>query len=430
MITKENFAKCYLVLFTISIYMYWFDLVDRMAMQYFLMSILSLVSFLVVPFIFKINEVKKAFLDPLSMVFLGFILFSFISIINSINITESFVRIGHLLAFYITLLLIILISSQKLIKINFILILLSSTLLIDVVASLEGYYQMRVNGVKYTYDYINNLLGLFGNRNIISTGILFRVPLLILLALRINKKLFYLFSFIIVTISFFNVFLLSSRTAFLAIILSLIYVFIIIIFRLFKYRNKILSLSTGSLLLFILPLMLAYTISNNLIKDDDYGNINSRVSSIVSTEDESKNRRLIFYGHALDNLKKNPFLGCGIGNWRILSIKYDSLNMENYVVPYNAHNDILEAITETGIFGGIMFISFFIVISISLYKVINFQTMDFYDFNFTLIFPLPFIIYFTDLNLNFPTYRPFNLYLLLLFIALIYLSNSKINANK
>ena len=36
-------------------------------------------------------------------------------------------------------------------------------------------------------------------------------------------------------------------------------------------------------------------------------------------------------------------------------------------------------------------------------------------------------IYFVDLNLNFPSYRPFNLYLLLLYIIVLYNSNPKFN---
>ena len=182
------------------------------------------------------------------------------------------------------------------------------------------------------------------------------------------------------------------------------------------------------LLLFILPLLIAYYISTNVISADDYGNVNSRVASIASTEDESKNRRLLFYGHAITNLKENPLFGCGIGNWKILSNKYDAENMENYVVPYNAHNDILEALTETGIFGGILFFGFFILLFYLIFKGINFNTHNLYDYSYMLFAPMAYIIYFVDLNLNFPSYRPFfGQYLLLFFIIIIYISNSRVN---
>tara|TARA_B100000242_G_scaffold280137_1_gene239236 strand:+ start:3041 stop:4333 length:1293 start_codon:yes stop_codon:yes gene_type:complete len=427
MLSKENFARGYLILFTISIYMYWFDLLDRMAMQYFLMSILSIISFLIIPFIFKAKELKEAFLDKLSLVSLGFLLFAFLSILNATNVIESFVKIGQFIAFYISLLIIILFSRNKLVKTNFILLIISITLIIDLAASLSGYYDLYSKNIKYEYKYINNLLGLFGNRNILSVGLIFRLPFLIMLCLRLNKKFLYLITFIVASLVFFDVFLLSSRTVFLAIIIYFIFYLSVIIYRVIFLRTKFLHLNKNLILLLIIPLIIAYYSSNNLIESNDFANVNSRVSSIASSNDESKNRRLLFYGHAISNLMNNPLLGCGIGNWRILSIKYDAENMENYVVPYNAHNDILEAATETGIFGGILFLSFFLLLFYKLYEKLNINAISGYGYEFLILAPLPLIVYFVDLNLNFPSYRPFNLYLLLLYIIVLYNSNPKFN---
>lgn len=407
--------------------MYWFDAYDRMALQYLLISIITLISLFVIPSIFKPKEIKQAILDPLSLIFAGYLFFAILSMTASINIVESFVRLGQLGSFYLSLLIILLIAKQKLININFILYLLLITLILDVVMSLGGYYLMYKSNIPYSYSYINNLLGLFGNRNLLSVAILFRLPLLFLLALRLNKVYFYIPAFILTAACFFNLFLLSSRTALLTIILCLGYFLILLFYRLIKSNTKLLSLNRGALLLFILPLLIAYYISTNVIVADDYGNVNTRIASIASTEDESKNRRLLFYGHTINNFKENPLFGCGLGNWRILSIKYDSENMENYVVPYNAHNDILEALTETGIFGGILFAGFFILLFYLIFKGINFNSQNLYDYSYMLFAPMPFIVYFVDLNLNFPSYRPFNQWLLLFFIIIIYISNSRVN---
>jgi len=407
--------------------MYWFEVYDRMALQYLLISIITLLSLFVIPSIFKPKEIKQTLLDPLSLIFVGYLFFAILSMTASINIIESFVRLGQLVAFYLSLLIILLIAKQKLVKINFILFLFAITLIIDVVMSMGGYYAMYKSNISYSYSYINNLLGLFGNRNLISVAILFRLPLLILLALRLNKIYFYIPAFIFITVCFLNLLLLSSRTALLTIILCLGYFLMILFYRLIKSNTKLLSLNRGALLLFILPLLIAYSISTNVIMADDYANVNSRIASITSTEDESKNRRLLFYGHAINNLKENPLFGCGLGNWRILSVKYDSENMENYVVPYNAHNDIIEALTETGIFGGILFAGFFILLFYLIFKGINFNAQNLYDYSYMLFAPMAFIIYFVDLNLNFPSYRPFNQWLLLFFIIIIYISNSRVN---
>lgn len=423
MLSKENFGKSFLIFFTVSVYMYWFEVIDRVAMQYLLLSITTLLSLIVIPFIFDIKEIKKTALDPIFLIFSGFMLFAALSMFASINITASFVRLGQLVTFYLSLFITLLIARHSLIKINFILFLFSITLVLDVFLSLMGYYNMYMNNINYSYAYINNLLGLFGNRNLLAASILFRLPLFIMFALKLNRRLFYIFTFIFITACFFDLFLLSSRTAFLAMLLCVAYFIMILLYRLIKINTKLLLLNRGVLLLLVLPLITAYYISSNVIQTDDYANVNSRVSSITSTNDESKNRRLLFYGHAIDNVKKNPFFGCGIGNWKILSIKYDAENMENYVVPFNAHNDILEAVTETGIFGGAFFIGFFIFLFYLTFKAINLHAHNMYDYSMMILLPMAIISYFTDLNLNFPSNRPLFQYFLLLFIIVLYTYN-------
>ena len=145
----------------------------------------------------------------------------------------------------------------------------------------------------------------------------------------------------------------------------------------------------------------------------------SRFSSITSENDPSKNTRLRYYTQSISHILKNPFLGAGIGNWKIVSIKYDKENIENYIIPYNAHNDILEATAETGILGGTSFGLFFFYIFIYLFKFLRAKLMSIERFSSSLLIFLPFIVYFIDLNLNFPSSRPLNLYFLLLLISVI-----------
>ena len=94
-------------------------------------------------------------------------------------------------------------------------------------------------------------------------------------------------------------------------------------------------------------------------------------------------------------------------------------------MPYNAHNDILEAATETGIFGGILFLGFFVLLFYKLNNKLSFNTNSNYGFEFLILAPFPLIVYFVDLNLNFPSYRPFNLYLLS-YIIILYNSNQRL----
>ena len=80
--------------------------------------------------------------------------------------------------------------------------------------------------------------------------------------------------------------------------------------------------------------------------------LDNRVTSIINNQDDrSASERIRFYSGAIKYISSNPILGCGIGNWRIMSIKYDAENMFSYIVPYFAHNDFIEIFAETGILG-------------------------------------------------------------------------------
>ena len=427
MINKKNFAKLYVVLFSASIYMYWFDALDRSSIQYLLMSVINFLSLITIPFIFKKIDIKKIFYDPLSLTYFGYLLFAFLSMTASINIIESFVKIFQLITFFFSLMIIVFIGKEKLIKINFILYILFISLIIDVFSSMWGYYQMSIRGIEYSYANINQLLGLFGNRNLLSLGLIFRIPLVVLLAIRINKISFSIISFALITVTFFNVILLSSRAALLSIIVCVIIILGSSLLRYIKLKKNFFSDNKLLFYFFILPFIVAFVISLNNIDSTDQSYVTSRLSSITSTNDESKNARIGFYGHAITQIKLTPILGCGIGNWKILSIKYDAENMENYVVPHNTHNDILEAAAETGIPGGLFFISFFVFVFMLVYSCYKIYSDNSLVYNYSVILMLPLTIYLIDLNLNFPSSRPFFLYLLLMYIIIVYLFKSKIN---
>jgi O-antigen ligase len=167
--------------------------------------------------------------------------------------------------------------------------------------------------------------------------------------------------------------------------------------------------------------------SSYAVDSQDEGAVINRVSTITSSSDVSKNTRLRYYNHAVTHTLKYPFLGGGIGNWKILSVKYDADNIENYIIPYNAHNDFLEAFAETGIVGGLLYLLFFLYIPYSFFKNIKEKLYDKEEFTQSILLFLPFIVYFVDLNLNFPSSRPSNQVVLLLYILLVMLTQLKID---
>jgi len=166
-----------------------------------------------------------------------------------------------------------------------------------------------------------------------------------------------------------------------------------------------------------LPFLIGVLLSNILIKNSSL-TLNTNLERIVEYgSTQSATDRLRYFNQAITNFFENPILGSGIGNWKIVSLKYDSLNMSNYIVQFNVHNDFLELLAEIGI-GGLLYSSIFVVMFLSL---INwfFKNKERWTL---LIIGLSCMVYFIDSSLNFPMMRVITqvnfIFLLALFILI------------
>ena len=97
-------------------------------------------------------------------------------------------------------------------------------------------------------------------------------------------------------------------------------------------------------------------------------NTNSFTDTVGKIEfnNEASNGRFDYWFDVYNHLKDNPFVGCGLGNWKIASIEYGKRHINGYTVPYHAHNDFLQFFSELGILGGLLYLSIFIFLFINL----------------------------------------------------------------
>ena len=149
--------------------------------------------------------------------------------------------------------------------------------------------------------------------------------------------------------------------------------------------------------------------------------------STISEKEESSNKRLTAWERSFHVIKKEPLLGCGLGNWKVVTLKEENETNPNYIYQYKAHNDFIETTTEVGIFGGLFFAAIFGVILFIFFKsVIKRENNESLKYLFLPAFGL--IAYFFDAFFNFPQDRPEIQALFALFagagIALTQLSDS------
>ena len=421
----------YLILFSCVGFVYSSNVIDIVGIQWYYLSYVNLIFLAYVIFKRISNKTKNNapllfFKNPINLLYTLFFLFCLVSLGQSINYSVSVITISKLLISLTSLLIFHELEIFKNTDIKLISILMSLMLLFEVGFSLRGYFEIIKSTDFEFYMASEYLKGTTGNKNITSASIAFKLPFLYILFFLIKNKYLKGLLIVIASYAYFNLILLSSRAIIVsASICILFYISGSLISCLRTKTNyKIYLKRIG---IYLTPIILATSFAYTSLKDDAI-KIQNRVSTI-NTSDVSASTRLRYYEKGVDYFLSNPILGSGIGNWKLFSIKLDSDKIESYIVPYVAHNDYIELLTEIGLFGTIFYILF---ISSSFYFLLRvfFNTTDYQVQNLCLLLTLPFIFYFIDSNLNFPQYRPIMQVGLVIYLLLIYSFYKKTFINK
>ena len=381
---------------------------DIIGPQWLLYSILNIILFF---FLFK-HITLSSFKDFLKPNFIKFLFFLFLLCVFSIFYANNKFLVIHDLSrfgsFFLSIFLFYILFFKGLISIKHIFI---SFLLISLT---EIYFSLQ----PFFYDYFFNGLDIFniseirlsvfkgnaGNKNITAASIVTKLSLSFYL-LSLKNISYKLLSSFLLFFQSLAIFLLSARASFLSLSFSTLVFSSYLIFMIYKsHRHLILS----SFIMFF-SIFLAFLLSSKILPSDL--SVSSRSSSI-NFSNESSSNRLELWSNAVDHIIQNPFLGSGFGNWKVESIKYWGNIGDYYLIPYHAHNDILELSTELGILGGLLYFAFFLFLGFYIIKL-------FFKSNY-IIYLLSFLYiscYVIDMLLNFPLERPIMQLPLALFTA-------------
>ena len=370
----------------------YFGTIDIIGSQWFYLSILNLI-----PILFYKNEFLS-FLSSLILTFkplkfyIVFVLFCLFSLIFSNNLLLSLVDLSRII---VTLLSIInflfLYRSTNLSLLN-ISIFVSIILLLEL---LYSYYPLFIYLLDQPYSSIDfstlprALQGVTGNRNVMAANVSFKIPFVIYGIYKSRKWISISLSFLLF-FAFLNIFLISSRASLISLFLTLLTFSFFFIFN-FKHTPFY------RIILYILPIILFISFVSSSNNYDTIA-ISQKVSSL-SSSDTSVSQRLTLYSNAIDYIYNHPFIGCGIGNWKIESLPYWKSLLTGYTVPYHAHNDFLELTAEIGLLGGIAYLSVFFFLLLFSLKLIKRN-----EFTGYLILSIT-VVYVIDAMLNFPLER-------------------------
>lgn len=398
-----------------------FYVYDRISVHFLFLAVLNLISLLLILRKYTIDEFLSLFKErPHSYSYLLFIVFGLISILIAENKTESIVTITQTLIFFSSYVIIVFLSKLK--NINFIKVFAVFTLMAVFIESIYINYlfydSILIGG--NSLDRSNEFRGFTANINISSFSLCLKIPLLFYLIFNTKGNAVKLLTLIMIFSSILTILLLGGRASIIA--LTFILLFIVIICILNTNKLKIVNLSLS-----ILTIVLSLSAYQYFNQNNTSSRVVERFSSVFNpVEDQSVKERLNFYSTAFQSIKNRPLLGVGIGNWKLISIKYSKDLIEDYRVPYHVHNDFLQVAAEIGLFGGVAYLYFiFLPFVMSIKKFLLDREKKFNQYALIILI---FGVYIFDSLLNFPMARPVNFIYLLFAIALFYVSY-KTNSN-
>ncbi len=389
---------------------------DRVTPQVLYLSIINFASLFYIFYSIShdkiIDYIKK---NKLFLSYTAYILITGISIIVAENKPEAIITFAKYLTYFLTFC--VFLFFGKFSKINlidlFLKLIVVSIFIESSAVILSVYDSVVVNGLEFVRDG-QNYRGFSANINIVAFSLVMKSPVISYYLFKSNNKfvltLCYLLFFMISSALFF----LLTRGAFLAFILVIAFMFLYMLIRKTKTSFKKIIIS-----LFVF--LLSYTATNQLMSSNKSNVVLDRISSInLNNNDESINQRLRYYSAALKSIRMNPILGVGVGNWKFISIKYDSKKMSEYTVPYYVHNDFLQIAAEIGLLGILFFLYFIFNPFLLLMKKIYSSKENLVD----LMIFLMISVYIIDSLLNFPINRPIS-HILFLLLIVVFQTNEK-----
>ena len=276
----------------------------------------------------------------------------------------------------------------------------------------------------------NNYSGVAGNINITSFLLLVKIPFLIYTILdektkRLKRNLCY----IILTFSIFSIFsILVTRGAILGVFVLFFILLFLLIRNHFLNNDSIKDTFLKTFKIIIAPMLIVFLLKGSLkIYTGQNASIIEKIVSVGAESDGSSQERIRYWKQSFGSILEHPIFGIGIGNWKLVGIDKEGVNMRNYIVPYHAHNDFLELMAETGIIGGITyFLIFLLLLYFLIKKILNTRKLQENLFLITLFLSIS--AYLIDSTLNFPFARPVQHILILsILVFCLYRLDFKLN---
>jgi O-antigen ligase len=351
--------------------------------------------------------------------FLGYFAFSLISLAKAINVTEGIYETLKIFTSLVYLLLAAVILNRNK---NYYSILAKAVMITAAILSLIALWQYFLYAFrKPGINVLLLVIATMAHKNLLSSALFLTLPFCLYVLLTANS-FWKVVSVVPIILGLLIIFLVQSRSVWLALVLSTIAT--VSVAGVFS-RKLVISKKAffkGFLLISILLIAAVLIFSFCYSKSDSIDFLAERLQSLTSAEHPLNIERLLMWKQSLREVRDDLILGYGSGNWRIVFPSYGLENLTprsfKKVHFQRPHNDYIWVLFETGIFGFMFYISLFVVTFVYIFRIIAYHP----DRNHKLLSLLMFfgiVGYMVDAFFCFPKERMFHSIFLLLMMAVI-----------
>ncbi len=400
---------------------------DTNATKFMTLSMLNLVSFLYLLSNRGIRQepgmLLKFFSTNVGLVYTGFLVVTLLSFTQAINILESVLNFAKIFSVFSAVFILSVLLMRDLRLVKMILFVMTLLLIFDSV-SVFYYINKFIQG---DISRISDIKTVYSNKNILASSIFVKLPFALSM-LMFDKGWRRWLGWIALFSGILATFFMATRTFYLGLILLSVVFLAYTVIHYFRKREKFyLRLAGSYLAALLLGLLLFSVVQQNLYPGarDRGGRTGGRHTqpvteqlATISWESGSRNRTNAWIW-SVEIIKRNPLLGIGTGNWKINILEHENQENPGFIYLYKAHNDFLEKTAETGIVGGLLFISIFVLMGWSFIKQYRKRADDpgvLYRALFLAASGLAF--YAIDAFFNFPADRPEILLLWALYLSM------------
>jgi putative inorganic carbon (hco3(-)) transporter len=335
---------------------------DSNGPKFLTMALLNLLTF---AYLFSLKE-KKAppalfssfFINAIGAVYTLLMVISLFSFINAFNKIEA---VLHFAKIFTTFSAAFLVSNLVLSEKRGILYLAVAMSLLLIFDSLTVYSEIG-KYIQGKIQFIGNIKSVYSNKNILAASIFVKIPFALWLFIS-GPKWRRIFGGASMFLAMIAIFFMSSRAFYIGSLMLTLVLSVYFFIKYYQDLNKIHLKTLGMFLGMVAISYLIFSVTQSYLyprsKDAMGVSVGERMASI--TKESEEGLRLNGWKRSWHVFKEHPLLGVGLGNWKIATLKEENLTKNDYTYQYKAHNDFIETATETGIFGGILFLSIFIL---------------------------------------------------------------------